>query len=381
MKKTKLMPLLIIALMAIATISVSLPQAAATTPSVLTSSPSATTPASGGWSFPTFAFADSTGSLGNTNSAGTNVVGRQQSYYGYGISVPTSATISSVMIRIDAASTTASNIKIEVSLDGGSTFLSSFDEKTISTTATGSTFYTDITSWTTWTSANLNQIMVRVTLTTAGLVWLDWIPITVTYSSTINSPSLTEPTVYTTASWGNPEGAYSPSTSISGTTAAYVAPGTLGALQKYHGYGFTIPPSDTIISVRVRLDAKTFVPSTSGITVKVSTDGGANYLPSSQEITVSGTSANPSPLTNWIDITSWKTWTPSDLNNDQIWVMVTHTGVDNSVYIDWIPVEVTYGPSFVVPEYALGGLGALAVTFAALIVFMKRSSIPGFKRP
>ncbi len=374
MKKTIFFIMMILAMLLSTTIAVYIPRAAATTPSVLTSSPSATTPASGGWLFATNAFSDSTGTLGNGNSAGTNVVGSQQTYYGYGISIPTSASISSVIIRIDAASSTSSSIKIEVSADGGATYLATFDSKTISTTSVGSTFYTDITSWTTWTNTNLNQIRVRVTLDSAGLVWLDWIPVDVTYSSTTNSPSLTDPA---SEGWGNPTGAYADDSIISAALSAYSVTGTAFAPQKYHGYGFAIPTNGVIISVRVRLDAASV--QTSAIKLEVSVDGGATFLapPATAEIITSGLTGS----TYWVDITSWNTWTPSNLNNDQIWVKVTRSGIGNTVYLDWIPIEVTYvnGPQNVIPEVPFGTIAALSSLVVGMVVYAKRGKLSNLK--
>jgi hypothetical protein len=359
---------MILTLMTIFAIAMIIPQASATTPSVIINSPTATTPSTGGWSLTNLAYADSTGTLGNTNSAASNIVGAHQSYSGFGISIPSSATITSVRLRIDAAST-GSNLKFEVSNDGGTTFLANSDERTISISGAGTTYYIDITGWTTWTTANLNQLWVKGTHTNAGLVWIDWIAVEVTYSSTTNSPTIAEPL---TGGWGTPTGALDDNAGINAATAAYSVVTTAFDPQQYHGYGFIIPPTATINSVRVRLDMGGV--QTASIKLEVSIDGGATFLAQNEVATTS--SPTVTEFTKYVDITSWNTWTPSNLNNDQIWIKVTRDGFGNTVYLDWIPVEITYTlNTFVVPEYFFGGLAALGACFVGFAVFKKRSAI------
>ncbi len=146
---------------------------------------------------------------------------------------------------------------------------------------------------------------------------------------------------------------------------------------QYSTFGFNIPDA-SIISVVVKLKVVVSF-GLQGYTVRVavSPDGGASFLTTTQ--TTPGLTT--AQTTYSIDVSNWKTpWTPSDINN--ICVKVSNgNGNSVTVQLDVITIEVTYDANQnVVPEYALGGLGALAISFVALAVFMKRSSISGFKR-
>jgi hypothetical protein len=113
--------------------------------------------------------------------------------------------------------------------------------------------------------------------------------------------------------------------------------------------------------------------------IEVSADGGATYLatPATAEIITSGLTGS----TYWVDITSWNTWTPSNLNNDQIWVKVTRSGIGNTVYLDWIPIEVTYvnAPQNVIPEVPFGTIAILSALVVGVVVYAKRGKNPSLK--
>jgi hypothetical protein len=134
----------------------------------------------------------------------------------------------------------------------------------------------------------------------------------------------------TSGGWTNPTNAYA-----DGGGYAYSTTSTNS--QMYGGYGFSIPYGAQIIQVRVRLDA--WSNGNDDTELEVSIDGGSSWLPTSQTINVGG-----SETTYWVDVTSWTSWTPTAINNDNIRTRVTHVRVGgiNTQYLDYIPIEVTY---------------------------------------
>ncbi len=189
------------------------------------------------------------------------------------------------------------------------------------------------------------------------------------------------PTAYSpdTGGWTWPERV----TDTSQTNYAYAR---TAVSEAYSGFGFDIP-SSSITSVVLTLKTAKVTLETMTMDVQVSVNGGTDYLPVGTITLRSYINAPNTDTFILTDILTSITWTPSQLNNDQIKVKVIDTGkfpVGYNTYTQYlygINIAVTYDDQpNVVPEYALGGLGALAVTFAALVVFMKRSSIPSFKR-
>jgi PKD repeat protein len=109
----------------------------------------------------------------------------------------------------------------------------------------------------------------------------------------------------------------------------------------FSGYGFTIPSGATNIQVRVRLDAWHSSSWLSDDDVRLDVYDGSwhTYTP------------NPIPLSSsettiWCDATALSSdWTPSEVNTIQ--VRVTHIQDGwwaDDIYLDWIPIEVTYTP-------------------------------------
>ena len=108
---------------------------------------------SGAWSNPTNAFDDEGAGYATSDSNG-----EQEKYGGYGFSLPSSSTILGVTVRLDVnrgSAPTADNLKIEVSIDGGTTFLAT--TKTINIDRYWNTYTVDVTSWTSWTAAKINN--------------------------------------------------------------------------------------------------------------------------------------------------------------------------------------------------------------------------------
>ncbi len=186
------------------------------------------------------------------------------------------------------------------------------------------------------------------------------------------SPSATTPT---TGGWTYPTRVYD----ADQNNYAYAR---TAISQAYSGYGFNIPTTSYITSAVLTVKSAKVSLSTLTMDVQVSLNGGTSYIPVG---TITLRSYITAPNTDTFILTDIiASITPSQLNNDQIRVKVIDTGIFGSAYTEYLyglNIAVTYDDSpNVVPEYALGGLGALAVSFVALVVFMKRSSIPSFKR-
>lgn len=302
-----------------------------TTPSTTTNPPSSTSPTSGNWTNPTYAYAsDSSYAYSSTN-------GRQQTYAGYGYNIPSNAVVTRIRVRVDAwvTGTYEQNdaIKVEVSADGGAHWLTT--TQTIYPTTSEVTYWVDVTSWASWAPANVNSdnIKVRVTQVRVGSytdqVRLDYVPVEVTYTTptvVTQSPSGSNPD-----SWTNPTNAYADG-------GSYASSGYYGDDQQvYGGYGFAVPSGAQITQARVRLDA--WCSGDDVILLQVSGDGGSTWLTNTQTIV-----PTTSEATYWVDVTSWTSWTPANINNDNIKLRVTHVRVGGLgyVYVDWIPVEVSY---------------------------------------
>ena len=109
----------------------------------------------------------------------------------------------------------------------------------------------------------------------------------------------------------------------------------------WNNYGFSIPSSATIDSVKVRVDF--FASKFRGfIKVMVSGDNGITYGPAH---IVGG---NTVEQTFNIDVTSDLSWTPAKLSNANFRVNVTcfksGSGTNPTCNLDWLPVNVTYTP-------------------------------------
>ncbi len=124
---------------------------------------------------------------------------------------------------------------------------------------------------------------------------------------------------------------------INQSTAAVT--GTVNRTSQWRNYGFTIPGSASVNSVKVRADF--WASRTSGsVNIKVSTDGGNTWGPNH---VVGG---NTAEQTFTIDVTSDFTWTPSKLNNSNLRINATcfkvGGGTNPTCRLDWVPVNVTY---------------------------------------
>ncbi|XES77144.1 MAG: hypothetical protein ACBZ72_13360 [Candidatus Bathyarchaeia archaeon] len=136
-------------------------------------SPSST---SGTWVSPTEAYTDGGGYTSSTDKD------EQQVYGGFGFTLPTGVTVTQVLILVDANQTKNDDMQVEVSINGGSSFIG--QAEVFSLTQEETTYTVDVTAWTTWTSEEVNDIAARLTHvhSASGAVKVDWIRIEATYS-------------------------------------------------------------------------------------------------------------------------------------------------------------------------------------------------------
>jgi hypothetical protein len=75
------------------------------------------------------------------------------------------------------------------------------------------------------------------------------------------------------------------------------------------------------------------------------------------------------------------TWSASDISN--LKVRITDIGLTTfSVWLHWIPIEVTYNadvPQNVVPEVPFGTIAVLSALIVGMVVYVKRGKLPSLK--
>lgn len=186
--------------------------------------------------------------------------------------------------------------RVDVSWDGGTSWSS---KQTQTLTATETTYWYDVTSATAWTSTKLDNtnFKVRVDAQTVGTnmtVNLDWLPVEVSYTTSMSTWSHT----YTT-------------------------------------YGIDLT-GYLISTVEVGIEA--FAASSEKVQIEVTWDGGTNW--SSKQTSNPLGSSDPNSVT-WFDFTSATSWTPTTLNNTNFKVRIWYYGTGGQVSLDYLPVRVT----------------------------------------
>lgn len=182
-----------------------------------------------------------------------------------------------------------------------------------------------------------------------------------TRSNITNSPSATS------GGWTSGTYAYANDTNFASVTSA-----TPSVSQNYSGYGFSLPVTATILSVRIRYDAKTA--GNEQIRVNASWDSGSTW--SAQQTT----SLTTSEVTYYYDITAVTSWTAAKLSDTNLRVGVDAytVGTPSTVSLDWLPVEVIY---YDIGSQALGvctfGYSA-SVKFDGTYVHYTRFDIVGY---
>ena len=141
------------------------------------------------------------------------------------------------------------------------------------------------------------------------------------------------PTSYSDSGWSSENSAYSNGggSALSDYNSEWII---------YGGYGFAIPSGATNIQVRVRLDV--WVESGGNDDVHLEVYDGSWHIYSPDPIQLPD-----SETTIWCVVTSLSSggWTPSEVNSIQVRVTHDQEGSGaNDIYLDWIPIEVTYTP-------------------------------------
>jgi hypothetical protein len=157
----------------------------------------------------------------------------------------------------------------------------------------------------------------------------------------------------------NPTGAYADDTSyaqdpLSGTSTSTGCGDTTKDRHTYYDYGISVPGTNTITGIEVRLIAR--VDSTSSTTrrmcVQLSWDGGVTWTTAKQSSNLS-TSYQSYYLGGAAD--TWgHTWTPSQLSNANFRVRITNVASSTSrtFYLDWAAVRVYHEAATGPCEYA-----------------------------
>ncbi|KPJ71744.1 hypothetical protein AMJ50_00130, partial [Parcubacteria bacterium DG_74_3] len=132
--------------------------------------------------------------------------------------------------------------------------------------------------------------------------------------------------------WAFPEQAYTSDDNVAHSDTAK------GAVHIWYNYGFSLTGA-SITKVEVGLEA--FGPNSSNyMTVACSWNGEASWTSEKSHFQPS---TDPDVPT-YIDLTDGRTWTPDELSNANFRVRVTEIDPQSptALYIDWIPVRVTY---------------------------------------
>lgn len=116
------------------------------------------------------------------------------------------------------------------------------------------------------------------------------------------------------------------------------ATATIGEVEQYYNYDFSIPTGATIYGIEVRLDA--WQSGRNGhIAVELSWDGGGNWTTTGYDTGVLSSSGERTyylggPTDDW-----GRTWTPDEIN-DHFRVRLIIEDATDLVYLDWVPVFV-----------------------------------------
>jgi hypothetical protein len=119
-----------------------------------------------------------------------------------------------------------------------------------------------------------------------------------------------------------------------------------GDRHRFYDYGFAIPAACDVLGITVRADW--WMDSdvdTNSISVDLSWDGGVSWT--SQQIDNVETTAEHTVVFGGPSFLWGRTWTPSELSDANFRARVTSSSSwhKRDFYLDWIPIEVNYGPT------------------------------------
>jgi hypothetical protein len=232
----------------------------------------------------------------STNYNATNL---DQIYGTFGITGST--TITKVEVGYEAFATATQTMDIYTSANGGGAWSAAHNTGNLGTSDPDSYTYINVTEDQTWTWTLLNDTNFKLKVITHWVngvpTWaLDALVVRVTYS---DSSNLT---------------------------------------QNYTTYGISLT-GDIVTKVEVGVEA--YAASSEKVSLAVSSNGGSSWSSTQTSSALSGSDPNS---TTWFDFTSAYSWTPTLLNNTNFQVQITWVtnGSYGTVYLDYIPVRVTY---------------------------------------
>jgi len=125
----------------------------------------------------------------DNNYANISTPSQYQEYSGYGIDLPATALITKVEVGYEAYTEENERVRIRVSWDGGTKWSSVYVSPILGTVDPNSVSWADFKSATSWNSTTLadGNFLTEVAVNNEGAssnVFLDWLPVRVTYIST-----------------------------------------------------------------------------------------------------------------------------------------------------------------------------------------------------
>ncbi len=206
----------------------------------------------GAFTTPTNAYAD-----GGNNASATNTQVHQ--YYGYNFSsIPAGATINGIEVRLDAwrQMFESGSIAVELSWNGTDWTTTGYSQ---SLTWSEQTYIiggaSDKWGHTPWTQAELANLRVRLTVTTNTTVYLDWVPVRVTYNEIGLNPNAGGDSTQLLLGGSSPPATNWEACQTSNGDTSYVSTTNAGWLADLYNLDDTTL-SGTITSVTVYMEAR-----------------------------------------------------------------------------------------------------------------------------
>ncbi len=312
---------------------------------------------------PTNAFADDASYASNINNGGD-----RHRFYDYAFSIPGACSVRGIEVRLDwwlDSISGASDISVELSWDGGTTWTAAKTDDVETTTEHSSTLGSSVDRWArTWTPADFSDANFRVRLTSNSSsgqrdFFLDWVPVNVHYGDAIQNTGFLSPSTQaavTTNSGDNdgfeltPANAFADDAAFaedvnSGSNNSVGCGDTSKDRHLYYDYGFSIPAGAAIHGIEVRLDAwADSIAKNPFMCVELSWDGGATW-----------TVANTTPVLGTAEATfilgaeadDWgRTWSDTEFTNANFRLRITNVAnsTTRDFSLDWVPVRVDYTP-------------------------------------
>ena len=209
-------------------------------------------------------------------------------------------TVVKVEIGYEAYSSMAEELEFLTSSDGGSGWNSTHTTANLGTSDPDSLTYIDVTSDETWTWTLLNDTNFKIKVfnkyDTGNVTWyIDHIVVRVTYTNGFG-------------------------------------------IHTFSSYGISLSGNDI---GKVELGIEAFASSSEKLELTVSWDGGSSWATVQTSDALPGSDPNSRA---WFDFTSATIWTPAKLDNTNFRAKITYkeNGAYGTIYLDWLPVRITY---------------------------------------